>query len=74
MNKYKIIGFFAAATLLLSLSGCSDKQDADVLMREAKTNAGAVQSCSATYSHHLVFTANGKENVCETGSEVVYSA
>lgn len=73
--KYRMMGIFVAvAVLLFSLGGCSGKPDADVLMREAKTNAGAIQSCTATYRNRLVFTANGKENVCETGSEIVYCA
>lgn len=74
MNKYRITGFFAATVLLFSLSACSGNPDADVLMREAKTNAGSIQSCTASYSNHLVFTANGKENICETGSAIVYCA
>jgi hypothetical protein len=73
--KYRKIGFFlAVAAVFFSLSGCSGKPDADVLMREAKTNAGAIQSCTASYNNRLAFTANGKENVCETGSEIVYCA
>lgn len=74
MKIQKAILFLFAAVLLLGLSACGKKADADVLMREAKTNADAIQNCSATYTSELVFTANGKQSVFKTNANCVYWA
>ena len=70
----RIAGFFLAAVLACSVTACAGKPDVDVLMREARTNANAIQNCSATISNELVFSANGKENHCQTGNQLVYWA
>lgn len=74
MKLKKAILFLCAAVLLLGLSACGKKADADVLMREAKTNANAIENCSASYVSELVFTANGKESVFKTNANCVYRA
>lgn len=74
MKFKRIILFLFAAVFLLGLSACGKKADADILMREAKTNADAIQNCSASYISELVFTANGKEHVFKTNVNCVYWA
>jgi hypothetical protein len=76
MNKpIKIASLLLAAVLICSLAACSgSKPDADVLMREAKTNANAIQNCTAMISSTLTFTANGKQNTFQTGNQIVYWA
>jgi len=74
MKITKIISFFLAGALLTGLSGCAEKADADVLMREAKANASAIQNCNATIDSTLTFTANNKQYTFKTGSSSVYWA
>jgi len=70
----KLSGFFLIALLMCALTSCAGKPDADVLMREAKTNANAIQNCAADISNNLVFTANGKQYTFQTGNQIVYWA
>lgn len=74
MKISKLASFFLAAALLLGLSACGTKADADVLMREAKTNANAIQNCTAAIDNTLEFTANNKPYSYKTGSTSVYWA
>ncbi len=74
MKFIKIVSLLLVGVMICSLTACGKKVDADVLMREAKTNANAIQNCSATISSTLEFTANGKRNTFKTGNEVVYWA
>lgn len=74
MKFLKIIGLLLAGSIICSMAGCAKKADADVLMREAKTNASAIQNCAATVSNTLEFTANGKKSTFQTGNEIVYWA
>lgn len=68
----KIACFILITALVCSLAACDGKPDADVLMREARTNASAIQSCTAGIQNTLVFSANGKQITCQTGSQIVY--
>jgi hypothetical protein len=71
--KMKLSSFLLAAALLFSLTACSAaKPDADVVMRESKTNANAIRNCTAIISNTLIFTANGKQNTCQTSNQIVY--
>lgn len=70
----KIASLFLAVAMLCTLTACGKKVDADVLMREAKTNANAIQNCTAAISSTLEFTANGKQNTFQTKNEIVYWA
>ncbi|MBW7573038.1 hypothetical protein [Caproiciproducens faecalis] len=74
MKISKLATFFLAAALLLSLAACGKKADADVLMREAKTNANAIQNCTATINNTLEFSANNKPFTYQTDSTSVYWA
>lgn len=74
MKIKRIIGLLLSAAMLCSMAACGAKTDADVLMREAVSNADKLQSCTAVISNVLEFTANGKKNVYKTGNEIVYQA
>ena len=75
MKRIKTAGLFFAFLILFSLSACAkNTADADVLMREARTNANSIQNCTAAITSTLEFTANGKQNVFKTGNEIVYWA
>jgi hypothetical protein len=63
-----------AAVAVLSLSSCGEQQDAGVLLREAKTNAGAITSCTASIHDTLEFTVDAKKNQFQTGNDIVYQA
>lgn len=65
------LSLFAAALLL---GGCSGGPDAGVLLREAKSNADAIQSCEAGISQELVFTADGAQHAVSSSSEIIYAA
>ncbi|MCI1965647.1 MAG: hypothetical protein LKJ17_05880 [Oscillospiraceae bacterium] len=71
--KPLLAAFFLLAAALLP-TGCAQKSDAGVLVREAKSNADSIQSCSAGISRELVFTANGAQHVISSSSEIIYSA
>ena len=74
MNIKKIVCLILAGVMMCSVTACGKKADADVLMREAKTNANAIQNCTAVISSTLQFAANGKQNIFKTGNEIVYWA
>lgn len=74
MNIRKIVCLTLAVAMMFSVTACGKKADADVLMREAKINANAIQNCTAVISSTLQFTANGKQNTFKTGNEIVYWA
>jgi len=74
MKFLKIVGLLLAGSMICLMAGCAKKADADVLMREAKANANAIQSCTATINSTLEFNANGKQNTFKTGNEIVYWA
>ena len=64
-----------AAVIVCSLSSCGEqKKDAGVLLREAKTNADAITSCTASIHNTLEFTADAKKNRFQTGNDIVYQA
>ncbi len=74
MKCRKTAGLLLIILMICSLAACQKKADADVLMREALTNANAIQSCTAAFSSKLEFTANSKQNIFQTGNEIVYQA
>lgn len=74
MKITKTASFLLASILILSLSACGKKADADILMREAKTNANSIQNCTATIDNTLDFTANGKQYSFKTGNDCIYWA
>ena len=65
--------FLISAAVFL-FSGCSSGPDAAVLLREAKTDADQMTSCSADYDSTLVFTANGKEHSFHSSNQIVYQS
>jgi hypothetical protein len=71
IHKKRAVSFLTAL-LFLALTACTASPDADVLFREAKTNAGAISNCTATYRNDLAFTANGKKFSSLNGNEIVY--
>lgn len=74
-RKIHAVGAVLFAVLIFTLSACGSKPvDADVLMREAKSNAEAISSCTATFQSRLEFTANGKSYLYQTGNETVYQS
>jgi hypothetical protein len=63
---------FAAAALFFS--SCSHAPDAGVLLREAKSNANSITSCSATISQELVFTSDGTQRSYSSTNQITYTA
>ena len=61
----------AAACLLTS---CSGGPDAGVLVREAASEAAALNSCTAVVTNTLVFTANGASHSFESTNRLSYHA
>ncbi len=60
------------AVLFFALTACAGNPDAEVLFREAKTNAETISSCTAVYHNDLAFAANGKQFSFQNGNEIVY--
>lgn len=58
----------------LFLSSCSHAPDAGVLLREAKSNANSITSCSAAISQELVFTSNGSQHSYSSENQITYTA
>lgn len=74
MTFRKLFSVIAVSASLCLLFGCGTKEDAGVLFREAKSNAGQMKSCDATYTSTLVFTANGTQHTFQSSGESVYNA
>lgn len=72
----KRIGTISAAILAAAclLSGCSRGPDAGVLLREAKADAGEIQSCTASIRQALVFTADGAQHTLSSSNQIQYTA
>lgn len=64
--------FFLAAAVLFG--GCSSGPDAEVLLREAKSNADSIRSCDAGVSQELVFTADGAQHTVSSSNRITYAA
>ncbi len=71
IHKKKAVSLFIAG-LFLTLTACTGNPDAEVLFREAKTNAETISSCTAAYHNDLAFAANGKQFSFQNGNEIVY--
>lgn len=74
MKLLKRLSVLMAAAAVCLLSSCSGQTDAGVLIREAKSDAASMKSCSAAISNTLVFTANDKQHAFQSTSNVVYTA
>jgi len=74
MKQMHAAGLLLAGVLIGLLSACAKNVDADVLLREAKTNAGSITSCTASIQNDLEFTADAKPLRFRTGNEIVYQA
>ncbi len=74
MTFQKRLSILTAAALIFLASGCGAREDAGVLFREAKSNAEQLQSCDATYSSTLDFTANGSRHTFQSSDQSVYVA
>lgn len=74
MTFIKRLSVFTVSASLCLAWGCGSKEDAGVLFREAKSNAEQLQSCSATFSSVLTFTANGTPHTFQSSEESVYNA
>lgn len=74
MTFGKRLSICAVSTALCFVFGCSSKQDADVLFREARSNAEQIQSCEATFGSTLIFTANGTQHTFQSSDESTYAA
>lgn len=67
---------FAALIVLpfCLLGGCSKGPDAGVLLREARSGAEKMTSCSADFEQTLVFTADGAQHTYSSSNRILYSA
>ncbi len=65
-----------SATALCIMCSCTGSRDADagVIMREAKSNAEKMASCSAAYKLSLSFTADGEKYAYSSGGDTSYTA
>ena len=60
--------------LVCLLGGCSGPPDAGVLLREAKSEAEGMKSCSADLTQTLVYTADGVRHARSSSDRVLYHA
>lgn len=74
MTFIKRLSVLAVSASLCFSCGCSAKEDAGVLFREAKSNAEQLQSCDATFNSTLTFTANGVAHTFQSSEESVYQS
>lgn len=70
----KISVYIILMLCIFSLSACSKKVDADVLVREAKSNSESIKNCTADITNTLEFTASGKKYTYKSSTENVYFA
>jgi hypothetical protein len=68
----KILVYILSVLCIFALCACSKKADADVLIREAKTNADNIKNCTADISNNLEFTVNGKHYTYKTTNKNLY--
>lgn len=71
LKQFSVLMVAAAVCLLTS---CSGQTDAGVLIREAKSDAAAMKSCSAAINNTLVFTANDRQHSFQSTNHVDYMA
>ncbi len=77
MKRNRIVGLLLAAVTAFSLAACGGgekNEDAGVLLREAKANAGAITGCTAVIRNTLEFSVNGRQQRVQTGNDIVYQA
>lgn len=74
MKLLKRLSVLMAAAAVCLLASCSGQADAGVLVRETKSDAGTMKSCSAAISNTLVFTANDSQHTFQSSSNVIYAA
>ena len=77
-RRLKILSVFLSTFLAAGLfTGCgnaADLPDADMLFREAMTNANALSSCDATYQSTLEITFEGEKISFTSENTVTYAA
>lgn len=74
MKHNRIAGLFLTFVIACSLAACANKADADVLLREAKSNAAEITSCTAEIHNNLEFSADSKPFHFQSGNEIVYQS
>lgn len=74
MKLLKRILILSAAAAVCLLTSCSGQPDAGVLVREARANASAMKSCSASVGSTLIFTANDNRHNFQSSGTLDYNA
>lgn len=74
MKRNAFAGIVLSVFIIGSFSGCGKQTDPDVLMREAKANAGELTSCTASIKNTLEFTVDGQQKHYQTENNVTYQA
>ncbi len=70
LAMYLLIALAVVAATLLS--SCGQQADAGVIMREVKTDAEEMKSCSVSTTSSLKFTANGQQHSFQSSSKIDY--